>query len=150
MRDLGWDMQLTATRLAEFNSVTNAYLSIFMVMGALGLLVGTFGLVVVLSRSILERKQEIALLKAVGYGRKEIRKLIVREYMILLLAGIGTGFLTAIVATLPSILSPHTGISFSSILIWLVLLLANGWIWIHLVTSQALRDQSIYNSLRNE
>ncbi|MCK4747048.1 MAG: ABC transporter permease, partial [Bacteroidales bacterium] len=30
MRDLGWDMQQTAARLAEFNSVTNAYLSIFL------------------------------------------------------------------------------------------------------------------------
>jgi ABC-type antimicrobial peptide transport system permease subunit len=150
MRDLGWDMQLTATRLAEFNSVTNAYLSIFLAMGALGLLVGTFGLVVVLSRSILERKQEIALLKAVGYQRKQIRKLVVREYMILLLAGIGTGFVTAIVATLPSILNAHTGTSFTSILIWLLVLVVNGWLWIQLVTRSALNNDSIYSALRND
>ena len=120
MRDLGWDMQLCSERLAEFNSVTNAYLSIFMLMGALGLLLGTFGLVVVLSRSILERKQEIALLKAVGYQRKEIQKLITREYLFLLGWGIIAGFGSAIIATLPSILSSHTGTSFSTILIWLV------------------------------
>jgi len=150
LRDLGFDMQLTATRLAEFNSVTNTYLSIFLVMGALGLLVGTFGLVVVLSRSILERKQEIALLKAVGYSRINIRKLIVREYMILLLTGIGAGFLTAIVATLPAILSPNTGTSFTSIIIWLFILVGNGWIWIHLITRLALNEPTIYTSLRNE
>ncbi|TFH26127.1 MAG: ABC transporter permease [Bacteroidia bacterium] len=150
MRDLGWDMELTAARLAEFNSVTNAYLSIFMALGALGLLVGTFGLVVVLSRSILERKQEIALLKAVGYARKEIRKLVVREYMILLLAGIGTGFVTAIVATLPSLLNTHTGTSFISILIWLLVLVVNGWFWIELVTRSALKNDSIYSALRND
>jgi len=150
LRDLGFDMQLTATRLAEFNSVTNTYLSIFLVMGALGLLVGTFGLVVVLSRSILERKQEIALLKAVGYSRINIRKLIVREYMILLLTGIGAGFLTAIVATLPAILSPNTGVSFTSIIIWLIILVGNGWIWIHLITRLALNESAIYTSLRNE
>jgi hypothetical protein len=150
MRDLGWDMELTAGRLAEFNSVTNAYLSIFMVLGALGLLVGTFGLVVVLWRSVMERSREIALLKAVGYGRNEIRKLVVREYMFLLLMGIGTGFVTAIVATLPSILNAHTGTSFSSILIWLLVLVANGWFWIHLVTRSALRNESIYSALRNE
>ncbi len=150
MRDLGWDMELAATRLAEFNSVTNAYLSIFLVLGALGLLVGTFGLVVVLSRSIMERKREIALLKAVGFQRKDIRKLMVREYMILLLVGIGTGFLTAIIATLPSILNANTGTSFSSIIFWLILLVGNGWIWIHLVTRSALRNESIYTSLRNE
>jgi putative ABC transport system permease protein len=150
MRDLGWDMTLTADRLAEFNSVSNAYLSIFMVLGALGLLVGTFGLVVVLWRSIMERRQEIALLKAVGYRRREIRRLVIREYMILLLMGIGTGFVTAIVATLPSILNAHTGTSFTSILIWLVILVVNGWVWIQLVTRSALKNESIYYALRND
>jgi ABC-type antimicrobial peptide transport system permease subunit len=150
MRDLGWDMQLTSERLAEFNSVTNAYLSIFLVMGALGLLLGTFGLVVVLSRSIQERKQEIAMFKAVGFGRKLIRQLIVTEYLILLLVGIGTGFITAIVATLPSIVSAHTGTSFSSILLWLAVLVFNGWLWIQLITRSALKGESIYSALRNE
>jgi len=149
-RDLGWDMQLTSERLTEFNSVSNAYLSIFMVMGALGLLLGTFGLVVVLSRSIQERKQEIAMLRAVGYGRHKIRKLVVTEYVILLSVGIGTGFITAIIATLPSLLSAHTGTSFSSILIWLLVLVANGWLWIQIITRSALRGDSIYNALRNE
>ncbi len=150
MRDLGWDMELTGQRLAEFNSVSNAYLSIFMVLGALGLLVGTFGLVVVLWRSVMERSQEIALLKAVGYSRNEIRRLVVREYMFLLLMGIGTGFVTAIVATLPSILNSHTGTSFSSILIWLLVLVVNGWFWIHLVSRTALKNEAIYSALRNE
>jgi putative ABC transport system permease protein len=44
MRDLGWSMEYAPQRLTEFNSVTNTYLSIFMVMGALGLLLGTVGL----------------------------------------------------------------------------------------------------------
>jgi ABC-type antimicrobial peptide transport system permease subunit len=150
MRDLGWDMDLTATRLAEFNSVTNAYLSIFMALGALGLLVGTFGLVVVLFRSIMERKQELALLKAVGYERRQIRKLVVREYMILLLAGIGIGFASAVVATLPSLINPQTGTSYSSILLWLLVLVVNGWIWIELVSRSALKRKSIYSALRND
>lgn len=150
MRDLGWDMQLSSERLAEFNSVTNAYLSIFMVMGALGLLLGTFGLVVVLSRSVLERKQEIALLRAIGYDRVRIRKLITREYLFLLFWGIITGFGSAIIATLPSILSSHSGTSFSSILIWLVILVVNGWFWIRLVSSISLNNPRIYEGLRNE
>ena len=150
MRDLGWDMELTAERLAEFNSVTNTYLSIFMVLGALGLLVGTFGLVVILWRSVLERSQEIALLKAVGYGRKDIHRLVVREYSFLLMMGIGTGFVTAIIATLPSILNAHSGTSFTSILIWLGILVLNGWFWIQVVTRSALKNERIYSALRNE
>ena len=150
MRDLGWDMELTARRLVRFYSVTNTYLAIFMVMGALGLLVGTFGLVVVLSRSIMERRREIALLKAVGYGRAVIRRMVVREYLFLLLAGIFTGFVAAIVATLPSILSAHTGTSFTSIALWLVVLVVNGWIWIQVVARSALKDRIIVDALRND
>jgi ABC-type antimicrobial peptide transport system permease subunit len=121
-----------------------------MVLGALGLLVGTFGLVVILWRSIMERSREIALLKAVGYRRRQIRRLVVREYLFLLFMGIGTGFITAIVATLPSLVNPNTGTSFSSILIWLAVLVVNGWIWIQLVTRWALRNEAIYSALRNE
>jgi len=150
LRDFGWDMQQAAVRLVEFNSITNTYLSIFLVMGALGLLLGTFGLVVVLSRSILERRQEIALLKAVGYRRKVIRKLVVREYVILLLMGIGSGFLTAVIATMPSILSPNTGTSFTTIIMLLLLLLGNGWLWIRVVTASALKEETLYTALRNE
>jgi type III secretory pathway component EscS len=150
MRDLGWDMELTSGRLTRFYSVTNTYLSIFLVMGALGLFVGIFGLVVVLSRSILERRQEIALLKAVGYGKKTIRKMIAREYMLLLVAGITTGFVAAVVATLPSIVSAHTDTSFTTIAFWLVVLIANGWIWIRIIAGSALKDRTIYESLRNE
>jgi putative ABC transport system permease protein len=150
LRDFGWDMQLAAVRLVEFHSITNTYLSIFLVMGALGLLLGTFGLVVVLSRSIMERRQEIALLKAVGYGRKTIRKLVVREYVILLLMGIGSGFLTAVIATLPSITSPNTGTSFTTILLLLLLLVGNGWLWIRVVTASALKERTLVTALRNE
>ncbi|MEI6901461.1 MAG: ABC transporter permease, partial [Bacteroidota bacterium] len=61
-RDFGWEMTSTTERLMEFNSVENTYLSIFMALGALGLILGTVGLAIVLARSILERKNEIALL----------------------------------------------------------------------------------------
>jgi ABC-type antimicrobial peptide transport system permease subunit len=121
-----------------------------MVMGALGLLVGTFGLAVVLSRSIMERKQEIALLKAVGYSKKTTRRMVIREYMLLLMAGIVTGFLAAIVATFPSIISTHTGTSFTSIAIWLGVLIANGWIWIQVIARSSMKEGTLYEALRNE
>jgi len=75
---------------------------------------------------------------------------LVREYLILLFTGIGTGFIAAIVATLPSILNTHTGTSFTSILLWLLVLVVNGWLWIQLVTRSALKNESIYAALRND
>ena len=150
MRDLGWDMNLSAKRLAEFNSITNTYLSIFLVLGALGLLLGTIGLAIVLFRSILERKQEIALLRAIGFSNGKIRQLIVFEYMILLGIGIGIGFITAIIATLPSILSQNTEVSFNTIVMLLIILLLNGFAWTFVMTNMALKNSSIYQALRNE
>ena len=150
MRDLGWDINLTAKRLAEFNSVTNTYLSIFLVLGALGLLLGTIGLAIVLFRSILERKQEIALLRALGYSKRKIRQLVVMEYMILLAIGVGIGFITAIIATLPSIVSPNTEISFINMVYLLLILLLNGWFWTLALTNLALKDSAIYQAIRNE
>ena len=67
--DLGADAMPTAQRLAEFHAVENTYLSTFQTLGGLGLLVGTIGLAAVLLRNVLERRRELALLRAVGYGR---------------------------------------------------------------------------------
>ncbi|MCB9012749.1 MAG: ABC transporter permease [Bacteroidales bacterium] len=149
MRDYGWDISLSAARLAEFNSVTNTYLSIFMVLGALGLLLGTVGLGIVLFRSILERRKEIAIMKAVGIPGIMIRKLIVSEFMILLRIGIGIGFVSAIIATFPS-LAGKTGVSVLLIFIMFVALLLVGRALTYLFARNALKEESIYKELTTE
>jgi ABC-type antimicrobial peptide transport system permease subunit len=85
----------------EFYSVTNTYLSIFLALGALGMILGTIGLAVILARTILERRREIALMQAIGFGTRQLFRLLVNEYLILLAAGVLTGLVTAVVATLP-------------------------------------------------
>ena len=149
-RDYGWEIVPAAQRLAEFNSIENTYLSIFLVMGALGLLIGTVGLGVILVRSILERRNEIALLKAVGYSRKLIFKLFINEYSGLLFGGILIGVITSCIAILPSLISPNTGISFSTISVVIVLLIVNGLFWITLLTRLFLNVNRINEALRNE
>ena len=51
-------------RIAAFHRVENTYLSTFQSLGALGLLLGTAGLAAVLLRNVLERRRELALLRA--------------------------------------------------------------------------------------
>ncbi len=150
MRDFGWTMELAGVRLTEFNSITNTYLSIFLVLGALGLLLGTVGLSVVLYRSVLERRSELALLRSVGYSLKTIRLLIFREYASLLIFGILLGGITAFIATLPSLLSPHTGISARFVILILIILVANGLIWIGLMSGMVLGKRTLNQSLRSE
>lgn len=150
MRDMGWSMTYAPRRLAEFNSVTNTYLSIFMVLGAIGLLLGTVGLAVILYRSVLERREELAVLRATGFSIGKIRGLMIREYTGLFMAGTLTGFIAALIGTLPSILSAHTEVSFTTIGLVLLTMLINGLFWTWLLSGVAIRNRSIYDALRNE
>ncbi|MFC2128954.1 ABC transporter permease, partial [Bacteroidota bacterium] len=67
--DYGIEVQKATTRLAEFNSVTNTYLSVFMMLGGLGVIIGTIGMGIIILRTLLDRKHEFALLMAIGYRR---------------------------------------------------------------------------------
>ena len=103
--DQGFDATRTADRLAGYLIVENTYLSTFQTLGGLGLLLGTLGLAVVMVRSVLERRSELALLQAVGFGSSSISWLVLAENGFLLVFGTVTGALTALLAVLPHLLS---------------------------------------------
>ncbi len=149
-RDYGWEMELTAKRLVEFYSVTNTYLSIFLALGALGLLLGTIGLAVILARTLLERRREISVMQAIGFNNQPIFKIITTEYLILLFTGVIIGFITAVVATLPSFLSTNSDASFSTVAIVTGLILINGFLWIFGLTWVSLRKKKLVTGLRVE
>jgi ABC-type antimicrobial peptide transport system permease subunit len=73
------------------------------VFGALGMIIGIAGLGFVLLRNYNQRKREFALLMAIGYQVKKIRKMILSEQLLILFAGVSAGVISAIVATLPSL-----------------------------------------------
>jgi len=103
MSDLGARVTGTAERLAQFHRVENTYLSTFQTLGGLGLLLGTFGLATVLLRNVLERKKELALLGAVGYRRGHVMLMVVAENVLLLVAGLTAGALSAALAIAPAV-----------------------------------------------
>jgi hypothetical protein len=101
----GVDTEPVSQRLAGFLSVQNTYLSTFQLLGGLGLLIGTFGLTAVMMRNVIERRSEIALLKALGFTTFRIIRLILIENTVLLYWGIMTGTAAALIAMLPHLLS---------------------------------------------
>jgi putative ABC transport system permease protein len=104
LSDYGFDAVSTPERLAAFHRVENTYLSTFQALGGLGLLLGTLGLGAVLLRNVMERRKELALLRAVGYRPEHLRTMVIAENAYLLLAGTLIGAVSAMVAILPAFL----------------------------------------------
>jgi ABC-type antimicrobial peptide transport system permease subunit len=103
LEDWAFDVSTTASKLASFHRVENTYLSTFQSLGGLGLLLGTFGLAAIVLRNVLERRRELALLRAVGYRPRAFATMILSENFLLLLLGLFTGCLSAVVAIAPAI-----------------------------------------------
>jgi ABC-type lipoprotein release transport system permease subunit len=102
LQDFGLDAQSISERLASYHRVENTYLSTFQALGALGLVLGTFGLGTVLLRNVLERKRELALLQATGYRRSQLVLMVIAESVFLLACGLAIGIGCALVAIAPA------------------------------------------------
>ncbi len=148
-QDYGMVVSPASERLAQFNSVENTYLSVFMLLGGLGILIGTVGLGIVLLRNLEERKQEIALYQAIGFEHSYILKLIFTENLFILLSGIGTGLMAAFAGILPSFFSPAFRFPASFLLVILILILLSGMAWIYFPVKSALR-KNLVEALRKE
>jgi len=126
LSDYGFDVTSTGERLDAYHQVENTYISTFQALGALGLLLGTVGLAAVLARNVLERRRELALLRAVGYRRINIAVVILAENALLLVGGLAIGTSCALVAIAPAITSRGGHVAVLSIVGWLVIILTTG------------------------
>ncbi|HEY2841874.1 MAG TPA: FtsX-like permease family protein [Pirellulales bacterium] len=101
----GFDAERVVDRLASFLAVQNTYLSTFQALGGLGLLLGTIGLATVMLRNVLERRSELALLRAAGFRDSLLAAIVLSENALLLGWGLATGAASALLAMLPHLLS---------------------------------------------
>lgn len=139
LADFGFDVQPTAERLATFHRVENTYLSTFQMLGGLGLILGTIGLSAVLLRNVLERRRELALMRAVGYNARHFTLMIIAENVLLLFAGVFTGTICALLAIAPVFLTRHGQFLNVSLGLLLLAVLVSGLIASLLATWATLR-----------
>jgi ABC-type lipoprotein release transport system permease subunit len=147
--DFGLAAETAADRLAGFLAVQNTYLSTFQSLGGLGLLLGTIGLAAVQLRGVLERRGELALLRAAGFRRGLLAQLVVFETLAVLLAGLGVGILAALVAVLPHLAGHGAAIPWRWLLAMLGLVLAAGLL-ASLAAVRALARRPLLTALREE
>ena len=144
----GISIEDTNGRLAEFYQVTNTYLSVFNVLGEFGLLLGVLGLGFFLMRNYNFRKREFALMLATGYSLKKIRKFIFSEQVFILSAGVISGSVPALLATLPSIRS-LSDIPWSYLIIMILAVLVTG-LFALMVSVRIVSNTSLTSGLRRE
>ena len=98
--DYGFDLTSASARLASYRSVENTYISTFQSLGGLGVLLGTFGLALVLFRNIIERRGELATLRAFGFRRQLLSRMLFLESCFLLTVGMFIGIVAGLAAVL--------------------------------------------------
>jgi putative ABC transport system permease protein len=147
--DYGLDVTSVADRIASFHEVENTYLSTFQSLGALGLLLGTAGLAAVLLRNVLERRRELALLRAAGFDTGDLSTMILAENAFLVIVGLVIGAVCACIAVLPTVLRRGGTPPWFSLAVLLLAVAAAGLLTSFLAVRAAIRTP-ILNALRSE
>ncbi|MBN2011510.1 ABC transporter permease [candidate division KSB1 bacterium] len=149
LQDYGLNLQTTVERLQAFHTIENTYLSIFLMLGGFGLIIGVFGFGIVAARNIWERRSELALLKATGFPSRTIFRLILIEHRALLIIGVITGAISAAIAVLPSVLAPGVKVPIIMIALILLEIVGIGLIVLVVVTHRTLKGDLV-PALRKE
>ncbi|MCL2072454.1 MAG: ABC transporter permease [Marinilabiliaceae bacterium] len=93
LNNYGIRVMTTNERMKMFNSVTDTYLTIFLTLGGLGLLLGIFSFIIVVRKNLTARNKEINLYRSLGFMEIKIKNILFKENIIIPLFAIITGFL---------------------------------------------------------
>ncbi len=147
--DQGLVLNSAPRRLAGFTQVEQAYLSIFGVVGGLGLLLGSCAMGVVVLRNILERRGELGLMRAVGFSRARLRWMVLAEHWALLGLGLACGVVSGLVAVLPALRSPGAEVPVETLAWVLAGVVLSGGLWVLLASVAGLRGR-LLEAVRRE
>jgi ABC-type lipoprotein release transport system permease subunit len=139
LEDRGLELYSVQERLAELDAVSNAYLSIFQILGGLGVLLGAVGVGVVAARNAVDRRSELAVMMALGWRTSQVYVLLGLEHAMLVAVGLSVGGLSALWVTVPAQMQRGDAVSIYMLLaplgvLGLVSLLAVGLgLWLSVV-----------------
>lgn len=145
----GATVERAADRLASFAAVENSYLDIFLMLGALAVLLGSAGLGVVVFRNVARRRRELALLRALGYGRGRVFLVLLWEHGFLFAAALAGGLSAAAVAVFPALSAPGAGVPVRTLAVLLPGLALSLFAWTAGASWLALRGD-VLPALREE
>jgi hypothetical protein len=149
MRNYGPEITKTTARLLSFYTIENTYLNIFLMLGALGLLIGTLGLGILIFRITFEQIPEYALLLSLGFSKSIIQRMVMREKLFLMTFSVLIGLIPAVLSGLPTLMSSL----YASLWIWLpaisILVILSGALFSFVAIRMAFK-QNLVQALRND
>lgn len=147
--DYGVEVRSTAEVLNGFMRVQNTYLSTFLALGGLGVLLGTIGMIIVLLRNALERRREFAVMLATGFSQPDLSRLLIIENTGFLLTGLLCGAVCALIAVAPQLVSVEAQVNWMQLAILLVAIFVLGLLSCTAAAHAATRGRLI-EALREE
>ena len=98
LSSFGVHVMTTNDRLEMFHSVTDTYLTIFLMLGSVGLLLGIMSFIIVVRKNLASRMREIHVYRSLGFPDKKIARFLYVENSIVPLYAIGTGCIGSVLA----------------------------------------------------
>ncbi len=117
---LGMSTTVIAVVIGQFIQIGQSFLGVFEAFLALGLVVGIAGLGIISIRSVVERRKEIGVLRAIGFRKRMILASFLLENSYVALLGIMIGIILGIDLGYAIATSPGSGVSF--VIPWVSLL----------------------------
>jgi len=116
LHEYGVTVSTTNDRLKQFNAVTDTYLTIFLTLGGLGLLLGIMSFIIVVRKNLAMRRNEIELYGTLGFTKEKIAHILYKENILVPLYAIATGVISSLIGVSLSFMNTGLGI-------WLIALL---------------------------
>ncbi len=113
------------------------------------IILGSVGVGLVVLRNMLERRNELAMLRAVGFNKAALRRMVFYEHSGLMLGGLACGVIAALVAAGPALRTPGASVPYVSLALTVAGIALSGIVWIWIATTLALGG-TMLDALRNE
>jgi len=138
LSEYGARVTAAAARLQEFNSVTDTYLSIFLALGGLGLIIGIACFIIVVRKDLASKTEQISLLRSLGFTDIRITSLLTSENRFIPVGAITVGFLLSLLAVIDGLTNVSDTVWLTTV-IFALLLIAGAWFFVERIVNRSLR-----------
>jgi putative ABC transport system permease protein len=142
LNEYGVRVTTTNDRLKQFNTVTDTYLTIFLTLGGLGLLLGIMSFIIVIRKNLAARRKEIELYHTLGFTGKKVGQTLYHENLFVPLYAIATGVISSLVGVSISFMNAGIGV-WSMALLFTVFFVACVILFVRKSVEKEVRDSSL-------